>query len=146
MFVLFPVTLGIRLVWDFSCFLRLECIAINISLRIDLLWPMDIGLLCFHCHLSLGIFYFPLWFLQWSICCLVTLFSLCVFLFLGFFLVILFNLLACDWKSCLIWFQFSHIWAHFVAQHVKSPGECSMCPWETCVFCCFQMECSVNIN
>ena len=34
--------------------------------------PIGFGLSCFHCHLSLGIFWFPLWFLQGSLAYLVT--------------------------------------------------------------------------
>ena len=33
-----------------------------------------------------------------------------------------------------------------MAQHVIYPRECSMCIWKECVFCSFQMECSININ
>ena len=47
------------------------------------------------------------------------------------------------------WHGFSFlkcIEAHFVAQHVVNPGECSMCTQEECVFCCFWMECFINIK
>ena len=33
----------------------------------------------------------------------------------------------------------------FVAQHVIDPGECSMCTWKECVFCCFWIECSIYV-
>ena len=37
-----------------------------------LLHLIGFELFCFYCHLSLGIVWFPLWFLQWSIGCLVA--------------------------------------------------------------------------
>ena len=36
--------------------------------------------------------------------------------------------------------------AHFVAQHLISPGQCSMYPWKECVSCYFWMKCSINIS
>ena len=36
--------------------------------------------------------------------------------------------------------------AHFVAQYLVSPRECSMHTGEECVFSCLGMECSININ
>ena len=37
---------------------------------------------------------------------------------------------------------------HFSRFHIYAlyPGECSVCPWEETVICCFRMECPVNIN
>ena len=70
-------------------------------------------------------------------------------LFTVFFLVFISNLIygivirkdACYDFSFL---KFTEI--HFVAQHVLCPAECFMCTLKGCVFCCFQMECSVNIS
>ena len=55
-------------------------------LALLLLHPVGFGSSCFRCHLSLGIFWFPLWFLQLSIDYLVTycLASMCL-CFLQFF-------------------------------------------------------------
>ena len=42
-------------IWDFSCFLRLDCIAINFLHRIEL-HSIGFGSSCSHFHLSPGIF------------------------------------------------------------------------------------------
>ena len=41
------------------------------------------------------------------------------------------------------WYDFSFLKVT-VAQHVVCSGECSMYTWDECVFCCFQMECSLS--
>ena len=33
-----------------------------------------------------------------------------------------------------------------MAQCVVNPGACSMCTCEECVFCCFWVECPINID
>ena len=40
--------------------------------------------------------------------------------------------------------KFTEAW--FVTQDVFYPGECSVCTWEESVFCCFEMECPINIK
>ena len=37
--------------------------------------------------------------------------------------------------------KFTEAW--FVAQTVIYPGECSLCAWEECALCCFQVECPI---
>ena len=67
-------------------------------LEILLLNPMGFGLSYFHFHLPLGNFFlFPLWFIQWSIGCLVAycLASKCLyFLSTIFFLELIYHLIA----------------------------------------------------
>ena len=47
------------------------------------------------------------------------------------------------------WYDFNllkFIEPWYVALDMLYPGECSMCTWEESVFCCFGMECSINVN
>ena len=73
-------------IWDFSCSLRWDWIAIIFPLRTALAASHRFGSLCFRCHLFLCIFLFLLWFLQWSLVYLVAhcLTSMCL-CFLCFF-------------------------------------------------------------
>ena len=48
--------------WLFSCFLRYACTAWSFPLALLLQCPTGFGLLCFHFHLFLCIFWFLLWF------------------------------------------------------------------------------------
>ena len=62
----------VRCYWDFL-FLEVEIILLLTSLlALLLIYPIGFGSSCFHCHLSLGIFWFPLQVLHWSIGYLVT--------------------------------------------------------------------------
>ena len=56
----------------FSCFLRWGFIVINFPHRIAFAASHNFGFFYLHYHLSLGIFKFPLLFLQWSISCLAS--------------------------------------------------------------------------
>ena len=51
-------------IWLFSCFLRYACIAMNFPLNTA--FPTGFGLLCFHFHSFLCIFWF-FWFLLWFV-------------------------------------------------------------------------------
>ena len=69
-------------IWVVSCFLRQDCIAINFPLRTAFAASHRFWSSCFHCHLFLGIFWLPLWFLQWSLGYLVVycLASMCLYI------------------------------------------------------------------
>ena len=103
-------------IWHLSCFLRLGCVAINVSLRTALATLHCFRLLWFKGHLSLGFIFLisSLIFLviNWLFCN--VLFSLYVFVLLFFFFsvfpCILFLIsLQNDLKTFLIWFQFSSV-------------------------------------
>ena len=87
------IALGVRLGCLFEMFLvswgRIVLLW-NSLLELPLLHPIVFGSSCFHCRLFLDIFLFPLWFLQWSLGCLVVycLASICFYFFYRFFLVI----------------------------------------------------------
>ena len=49
------------------CFWRKAYIAMNFPLRTAFLLSIHFIRLCFHCHLSWGIFWFPLWVHNWMI-------------------------------------------------------------------------------
>ena len=117
----------------------------KLLLELILLCPIGFGLLCFSCHLSLGIFFFFSFLLSSVIHWLFSniLFSLHMF---GFFKVFFF---LCISHSVMVkndvWYDFNFLkftedW--LMAQDVLCLGECSMCTWEVSVFCTFQMECS----
>ena len=54
---------------------------------------------------------------------------------------------SCVWKTCLIWFQFSQIYKVLLYGPVCGRSwRMSMYTWKECVFCCFWMECSINIK
>ena len=60
-------------IWLFSCFLRYACIAMNLPLSTVLQCLTGFGLLCFHFHSFLYIFWFLLWFVGYSAaCCLAS--------------------------------------------------------------------------
>ena len=54
-------------IWLFSCFLRYACIAMNFPLSTVLQCPTGFGLLCFHFHSFLCIFWLLFWFLLWFV-------------------------------------------------------------------------------
>ena len=54
-------------IWLFSCFLRYACIAMNFPLSIAFTVFHRFGLLCFHFHSFLCIFWFLFWFLLWFV-------------------------------------------------------------------------------
>ena len=125
--------------------------------RPELLWTslwelfllnlIDFGYLCSHFYLSQGIFWFSLWFLCWSIGCLVAccLVSTCL-CFFQFSSCSWFSSLHCGQKRCLIWLQSSYIyWDFFCDLGYNLSWKYSMCTWKECVFCCFWMECSIYV-
>ena len=74
---LIPLCVKLGCLFDVSLVLEVRLIAINFLLTLLLLPPIDFELSCFHCHLFLGTFWFPFWFLQWSadysiVCCLAS--------------------------------------------------------------------------
>ena len=73
-------------IWEFSCFLRYDCTAINFPFRTAFAASHKFESSCFCCLLFLGTFWFPLWFLKWSLGYLVAycLASMCLY-FLQFF-------------------------------------------------------------
>ena len=78
-------------IWDFSYFLTGMLVSLWTSLlELLLLHHTDFGTLCFHFHLSPGIFLFPLWFLQWSVGSLVAycLASTCLWFSAVLFLIV----------------------------------------------------------
>ena len=102
----------VRCYWDFL-FLEVEIILLLTSLlALLLIYPIGFGSSCFHCHLSLGIFWFPLQVLHWSIGYLVTycLAFMCLsvlqFWFFFFFSPYTWFIISkhCGQNKCLIWF------------------------------------------
>ena len=146
------IALGVRLGCLFEIVLvswgRIALLSTSL-LELLLLHPLGFGLSCFHCHLFLGIFWLPLWFLQWSLGYLVAHCLAFMYLcFTAFFPVI-------DFQSHSVvvrkdaWYDFNFLKftkAWFVTQDMTYPGERSMSTWEKSVFCCFWMECPINFN
>ena len=135
-------------IWDFSCFFRWDWIAINFPLRTAFAAYHRFWVVVF--SLSFVPMYFLTFFISSVISSLFSsaMFSLHVFMFFSFFPVI-------DLQSHSVvvrkeaWYDFNFLKfseALFVTQDVIYPGECSMCTWEESVFCCFWVECSININ
>ena len=96
--------------------------------------PIDFGSLCFHFCLSLGIFLFPLWFLQGPISC-----SVAYCLASTFVIFAVFSLpFLCSWFLVIYHYEnifdiisvFKIYWIFFVVKHVIYPRECSMFIWK----------------
>ena len=132
-------------IWDLSCFLRWDWIAINFLLRAAFAVSHRFWVTVF----SLSFFSRYFWFLQWSLG------YLAVHCLASMYLCFLQFLHVTDFQSHSIvvrkdacydfnFLKFSNAW--FVTQDVIYPGECSMCTWEESVFCHFQVECPININ
>ena len=88
-------------IWDFSCFLTEDCTACLLE-RL-LLRSIGFESWCFHCHLFLDIFWFPLWFPPWSLSYLVEycLASKSLF-FTGFFFLSLTSNLRVLWSERML--------------------------------------------
>ena len=138
-FEIFPVSLG-KHVSLYSSLLELVLVCLVGF------WSL---LFCF--YMSLGIFWFPIWFPQWSIGCLVTYFlvSLCLWVFFFFFFC------SCCYFSLQLISRFLALWlesmlninfpkftnACFLDSYMIHLRQYSVYSWKECVFCCFQMEC-----
>ena len=134
LFDLFLVSWGVPvLLWTFPLALLLQC-------------PTGFGLLCFHFHLFLCIF----WFLISSVICWLfrsVLFSLHM---LGFLIVFLLRSnLSALWSEKMlgmISMFFEFIKVRFMAQDVIYPGKGSVSTWEKGEIHCFWVKCPIDIN
>ena len=93
-----------------GCLFENACIAVNSSQNC-FLHSID-GKLCFHFHLSQGLFWFTLWFRYWPIaflvaCCLVCMFVCFSYFSLWSLFVALYFVIGKKKKKCLIQFLFS---------------------------------------
>ena len=87
-------------IWDFSCFLRWGCIDINFPLRTAFAVSYRfLILMCFHCYLSLGIFFISS-LISLVIHWLSSSISFSFHVFLGFFVVF-----SCGWFLVLTGFS-----------------------------------------
>ena len=137
-------------IWDFSCFLRWDWIALNFPLRTAFAASHRFWVIVFSLSF-VSMYYFISSLISSVISWLFSsaLFSPHVFVVFTVFLCVI------DFQSHSVvvrkdaWYTFNFLKfskAWFVTQDVIYPGECSICTWEESVFCHYQVECSININ